>query len=72
LFAFFRIKPALAKVIRTTADDIVVARQEKSVGCATADFDDVLIKYIKSINSCWNTSALDLLVTKLPEVIPTP
>jgi hypothetical protein len=42
------------------------------VGTATADFDDILVKYVKGIYTSWDTSALYLLMTQLPKIVSAP
>lgn len=42
------------------------------MGTATADFDDILVKYVKGIYTGRDTSALNLLMTQLPKVVSAP
>ena len=72
LFTLLGVEATLAIEVGTAADDIAVAGEEERVSRATANINNVFIKNIESLYSCWDDSALDLLVPKLAVIIPTP
>lgn len=72
LFTLLGVEATLTEVVGTAADDIAVTGEEQRVSRATANINNVFIKHIESLNSCWDDSAFDLLVPKLAVIVPTP
>lgn len=72
LLTLFGVKAALAVEVGAAANHIEVARKKQRMGTTAADVDDILIEDIKSVNSRWNASSRNFLVSQLAKIIATP
>lgn len=72
LLTLLGVESALTEVVRTAADDIHIACQEKRVRGTTTDVNNILIQHVKSVDSRWDAGARNFLVAKLAKVVAAP